>query len=129
MFGLFRLEFTGEYLGEFPNREQNKMESTEQVPDVSRENKPIKEGKTKKKSTETGIIYLSRIPPLMNVKKIRDIFSEYGEIGRIFLQPDGKNFMNVVEISRYSRGILFEWTLYYSMLSSLVAKSNLLHIT
>jgi len=36
-----------------------------------------------------GVIYLSHIPELMSVKKVRQIFSEYGEVDRIFLQPDG----------------------------------------
>ncbi len=41
------------------------------------------------KEISPGIIYLSRIPTRMNVKTVRHIFAEYGEIGRIFLQPDG----------------------------------------
>ena len=36
-----------------------------------------------------GVIYLSRIPKFMRVKKIRELFSVYGEVDRIFLQPDG----------------------------------------
>lgn len=40
-----------------------------------------------KKKKKRGIIYLSTIPPYMNVAKIREIFSQYGEIGRIYLQP------------------------------------------
>lgn len=40
-------------------------------------------GRTKKKR---GIIYLSTIPKYMNIAKIRDIFSTYGEVGRIYLQ-------------------------------------------
>ncbi|OWF34937.1 activator of basal transcription 1-like [Mizuhopecten yessoensis] len=42
----------------------------------------------KKNDAVPGVIYLSRIPPFMNVKKIRDIFSEYGDVERIFLQPN-----------------------------------------
>lgn len=42
-----------------------------------------------KKTKEPGIVYLSRVPPFMNVSKVRQIFGEYGEVGRIFLQPDG----------------------------------------
>ena len=38
---------------------------------------------------KTGVIYLSRIPQYMSVKKVRQIFEEYGEVDRIFLQPDG----------------------------------------
>ena len=41
------------------------------------------------RTTTPGIIYLSRVPELMSVKQIRQIFSEFGEIDRIFLQPDG----------------------------------------
>lgn len=41
----------------------------------------------KKKTRKRGIVYLSTIPPYMNVAKIREIFSEFGEVGRIYLQP------------------------------------------
>lgn len=43
----------------------------------------------KKKTRKRGIIYLSTIPPYMNVAKIREIFSQFGEVGRIYLQPSG----------------------------------------
>ncbi|KPJ12164.1 Pre-rRNA-processing protein esf2 [Papilio machaon] len=43
-----------------------------------------------KKKKKRGIIYLSTIPPYMNVAKIREIFSQYGEVGRIYLQPSTK---------------------------------------
>lgn len=43
----------------------------------------INEGKVKKKP---GLIYLSSIPKFMNVTKVREIFSEYGELGRVYLQ-------------------------------------------
>ncbi|MCL4145713.1 UNVERIFIED_CONTAM: hypothetical protein GTU68_028516 [Idotea baltica] len=34
-----------------------------------------------------GIIYLSTIPSSMNVLKIREYFSRYGQLGKVFLQP------------------------------------------
>jgi len=34
-----------------------------------------------------GIVYLSSIPKYMNVTKLRELLSEYGDIGRVFLQP------------------------------------------
>ncbi|XP_013402130.1 activator of basal transcription 1 [Lingula anatina] len=58
----------------------------EQV-DEQVENK-LKLAKLEKKEREAGIIYFSRIPPYMSVKKVRQIFEQFGEIGRIFLQPD-----------------------------------------
>ncbi|XP_041361125.1 activator of basal transcription 1-like [Gigantopelta aegis] len=44
----------------------------------------------KKRKTTPGIIYLSRIPTLMNVKKVRQVFGEFGEVDKLFLQPDDK---------------------------------------
>lgn len=44
-------------------------------------------GLSKKKIKKKGIIYLSTIPPYMNVAKIREIFSQFGGVGRIYLQP------------------------------------------
>ena len=41
------------------------------------------------KEHQTGIVYLSRIPPFMKPHKVRQIFSQYGEVGRLFLQPEG----------------------------------------
>ncbi|ODM87606.1 Pre-rRNA-processing protein esf2 [Orchesella cincta] len=34
------------------------------------------------------IIYLSKIPPKMNVKRVRDYFTQFGELNRSFLQPE-----------------------------------------
>lgn len=36
-----------------------------------------------------GIIYLGHIPPRLRPKHLRNMLSVYGEIGRIFLQPEG----------------------------------------
>ena len=65
------------------------------------------EKKLKKAIKETipGIIYLSRIPTGMNVKKIRHVLGIYGEIGRIFLQPDGEIRTHVSQYYYSSRCI------------------------
>lgn len=39
---------------------------------------------------KSGVIYLSSIPPGMNVSKLREIMSQYGALGRIYLEPDQK---------------------------------------
>ncbi|GAV05321.1 hypothetical protein RvY_15473 [Ramazzottius varieornatus] len=39
---------------------------------------------------KSGVVYLSTIPPGMNVAKLREIMSEYGKIGRLYLEPDLK---------------------------------------
>lgn len=49
-----------------------------------------KSEKKTKKPSESGIIYLSRVPTMMNVNIVRRHFQNFGEVGRIFLQPDGK---------------------------------------
>ncbi|KAK4880311.1 hypothetical protein RN001_008457 [Aquatica leii] len=43
-----------------------------------------------KKPPKRGIIYLSTIPPYMNVSRIRELFDEYGTVGRIYLQLGDK---------------------------------------
>jgi len=52
-----------------------------------------------------GIIYLSSIPKYMNVTKVREFLGEYGDIGRVFLQPaSNRNILFV----HFSLLILFE---------------------
>ena len=41
------------------------------------------------KRRKPGIVYLSSIPPYMRPLKIRHVFSQYGDIGRVYLQPEG----------------------------------------
>ena len=48
---------------------------------------------SKSRDSKPGIVYLSKIPSLMTVKKIRQVFLQYGDVGRIFLQPDGKKIL------------------------------------
>ncbi|KAI0080660.1 hypothetical protein K474DRAFT_1769169 [Panus rudis PR-1116 ss-1] len=36
----------------------------------------------------TGVVYISRIPPGMRPTKVRHLMSQYGEIGRVYLQPE-----------------------------------------
>lgn len=44
----------------------------------------------KKKKGKKGIIYISTIPKHMNVAICRDFLERFGEVNRIFLQPDSK---------------------------------------
>jgi len=36
----------------------------------------------------SGVIYISRIPPGMRPTKVRHLMSTYGEVGRVYLQPE-----------------------------------------
>merc|ERR1712189_10158 len=40
-----------------------------------------------KKSCE-GIIYISKVPPFMKPGKLKHLMSQFGEVGRVFLQPE-----------------------------------------
>ncbi|KAG7256539.1 hypothetical protein CRUP_037906 [Coryphaenoides rupestris] len=44
----------------------------------------------KKKKALPGIIYLGHIPPRLRPKHMRNMLTPYGEIGRIFLQPEDR---------------------------------------
>lgn len=53
--------------------------------DINEEDEPEK---PKGKKCIPGIVYLGHIPPRMRPKHMRTMLSVYGEIGRIFLQPE-----------------------------------------
>lgn len=46
--------------------------------------------KKSKKIRKRGIIYIGSIPQHMNVAICRELMEQFGEVGRIFLQPDKK---------------------------------------
>lgn len=43
---------------------------------------------------KTGVIYISRIPPGMRPTKVRHLMSAHGEIGRVYLQPEGMHVVS-----------------------------------
>lgn len=45
--------------------------------------------KFKAAQEKTGVVYISRIPPGMRPTKVRHLMSQYGEVGRVYLQPEG----------------------------------------
>ncbi|XP_011503818.1 PREDICTED: pre-rRNA-processing protein esf2-like [Ceratosolen solmsi marchali] len=73
------------------NSKDNKINKVSNLNDKINNKFDIKKPLMKKR----GIIYLATIPKYMNVIKIREIFSAYGEIGRVYLQLanklEGKN--------------------------------------
>ena len=44
-----------------------------------------------KEIEQSGVIYISRLPPFMKPQKVRHLFSEYGEVRRIYLTPERKS--------------------------------------
>lgn len=52
---------------------------------IRKETVEVKAEKPGKKA-KRGIIYLSKIPKYMNVAMIREMFSDYGKVGRVYLQ-------------------------------------------
>ncbi|XP_037483724.1 pre-rRNA-processing protein ESF2-like [Triticum dicoccoides] len=64
----------------------------------------------KKKSVDglskRGVCYLSRVPPHMNPSHVRQIFSKYGEVQRIYLVPEGQGHRkhSNVKAKAYSEG-------------------------
>lgn len=71
----------------FPFPVQNKMTETDEkkVKTLSTEELQDFQETLKK----TGILYMSRVPPFMKPMKVRQLLSQYGEVGRIYLAPEG----------------------------------------
>jgi len=62
------------------NSEEEELEEEEEIGRISPE-APVKRKKP-------GVIYLSSVPDGMNVSQTTAFFSEFGRVGRVFLQPD-----------------------------------------
>ena len=46
---------------------------------------------------KAGVIYISRIPPGMQPTKVRHLMSQYGEVGRVYLQKEGTTISFLTE--------------------------------
>jgi len=68
------------------------------------------------KKRKPGIIYLSSVPSGMNVSQTTSFFSEFGRVGRIFLQPDKMD----KKTGKYNRVFSEGWV---EFMSKKVAKS------
>lgn len=66
--------------------EIKKSESEVSNDDVMEVETKPEEEIVKKKKKKRGIVYLSSIPKYMNVALIKDLFGEYGNVGRVYLQ-------------------------------------------
>ncbi|KAF8102057.1 hypothetical protein N665_0201s0346 [Sinapis alba] len=77
---------------ELANGVVSEEKSTETVKSqkVDRKKKKLKEKLLKEatKADNRGVCYLSRIPPHMDHVRLRQILSQFGEIGRIYLAPE-----------------------------------------
>lgn len=67
-------------LGGFSGPEGNVVEPL--TPEALAAFKAVKE--------KTGVIYISRIPPGMRPTKVRHLMSQYGEVGKVYLQQEGE---------------------------------------
>ena len=83
--------------------ESEKMDQTSEV-DENPEEPTTSTDKKQKKTRKKGIIYIGNIPQHMNVAICREFLEPFGEIGRIFLQPDkkGSKLAAVDRFSKYS---------------------------
>lgn len=79
------------------NSEGNKDGADDDDKDDDGDAADMKKKKSKQKGTSCsdrkcvpGILYLGHIPPRLRPKHVRNLLSVYGEIGRIFLQPEGR---------------------------------------
>lgn len=59
------------------------------------------------KKKKPGIVYLSTLPPFMNISKLRQLLSKFGEIGRTYLVPKAGNTNSYFLVSPQTVIILF----------------------
>ncbi|KAI4464432.1 activator of basal transcription 1 [Holotrichia oblita] len=62
-----------------------------------------------KKPPKRGIIYLSTIPPYMNVTKIKEVFSEFGVVDRVYLQLEDKDPTKKIKKKKIGKKFIEGW--------------------
>jgi len=67
--------------------EEDEIESPKKKRKVESSRKRL-DSETQEKKKKPGVIYLSSVPDGMNVTQTTAFFSEFGRVGRVFLQPD-----------------------------------------
>lgn len=72
-----------------PNGENRESESKKKMNKKKKLKMKKKLEKEAEKANMRGVCYLSRIPPHMDHVKLRQILSQFGDIQRIFLAPQG----------------------------------------
>jgi len=68
------------------NEEEKQIESKEERKKQKRQKEAVK---FKEDQENRGIIYISKVPPFMKPEKVRFIMSQFGEVDRIYLTPEG----------------------------------------
>ena len=83
---------------DFVNDVQNDYEEEESEKDVTAKDKRKKQKREaeairyKEDQENRGIIYISKVPPFMKPEKVRFLMSQFGEVDRIYLTPEGKGY-------------------------------------
>jgi len=80
------------------------METEANETATSSDTKPKTKSKKREKPLKPGIIFMSTVPYRMTAKRVREIFSQYGEIGRIFLQPEIRTLASGKKEKRFVEG-------------------------
>ena len=70
-------------------RDESNVDSMESSAESDEEN--INTVNMERSKSKPGIIYLSSIPHGFNVSQTTAFFSEFGRVGRVFLQPGGSH--------------------------------------
>lgn len=71
--------------------EHETLEGREQELEAEEEQEePEEAAGSAKKRVVPGIVYLGHIPPRFRPLHLRNLLSAYGEVGRVFFQPEGK---------------------------------------
>lgn len=71
--------------------EQENLEGTDRELEAEEEQEePEEAAGSARKRVVPGIVYLGHIPPRFRPLHLRNLLSAYGEVGRVFFQPEGK---------------------------------------
>ncbi|KAK1328777.1 hypothetical protein QTO34_010922 [Cnephaeus nilssonii] len=75
----------------YRNFRRTRPHRADSLPEAEEEQEEAEEAAgSAKKRVVPGIVYLGHIPPRFRPLHVRNLLSAYGEVGRVFFQPEGK---------------------------------------
>ncbi len=77
---------------QYASMDSDEMSSSgdESVSEATEGSRSVVDRVAKARERTPGVVYLSRIPPFMKPHKLKHLLVPYGNVGRVYLQPEGE---------------------------------------
>lgn len=88
--GAGKLQLTSMIEDSVMNTEEEEVETVSEDKETEEDSQLDSCNQNDAKKVVPGIVYLGHIPPRFRPRHVRNLLCVHGEVGRIFLQPEGE---------------------------------------